>query len=94
MGKQDSYEDDGRTIADMSGIVKPNLFGEGTLEHISKKRREGRQPQEGEQNVPQLTRKERRSFIFGALGAALLIAAVFAAAFALVIFLIILVGKH
>ena len=81
MGKRD-FEDDGRTIADMSGITRPSLFG-----RIPKSReKKAPPPPEGEETprpvLPQFTAKESRALVLQSLGAALLIALLFIAAFA------------
>lgn len=72
-------DDDGRTIADMSGVSRPSMFGVRSPA--------GKKPQ-SDQKLPessdrpweeqdQLSPEERRMYIFGALRAALLIALVF-----------------
>ncbi len=80
MKKKQYDDDDGRTIADMSGVGPRNIF----LPRRPEWEESGEVPRE-----ELLQGKDRRAFIFGALGAALAIAAVFLAGLALVIFLMI-----
>lgn len=90
-GKKRVYEDDdGRTIADMSGVSRPNLF----LPRLPPRQRDSRpatQPEPLERNAPggqpELSREERRWYILGALKASLLIALVFGAGLGLVVLL-------
>ena len=81
--KKRTFEDDGRTIADMSNVERPNLFL-----FRGPHREEPAAPEapadDARQEVP-LTGEERRSFMAGALTAAALIAAVFIAAGAVAI---------
>ena len=70
MKKRDEFEDDGRTIADMSGIVP-----QPTLLPRRSKRQELRQQSGGEQ--PALTKQERRRAAVGAVRAVLVIAGVY-----------------
>ena len=82
-------DDDGRTIADMSGVSRPQLF---TARGIEVEKPMSAEPEETEDRPWEdnsLTRKERSWFIFGALKAALLIALAFIAGLGLVIWLII-----
>lgn len=86
MSKNDDFIDDGRTVADMSGIERtpliiPKIHGKKKLENENE--REG---SPWEDNG--LNRQERRAFISGTLTAALLVASIFAIAGAAVIFLI------
>ena len=79
--KKKSYEDDdGRTVADMSELERMPLF----LPRFPKRKK-----WEGESEL-QMSRSERRATVLAALGAALAIAAVFAAAAAGIIALLIL----
>ena len=87
MGRRKEYpDDDGRTIADMSDVQRQPMF----IPRIPKK---------AEENAPErkddlyLTKKEKASYIFGTLKSALLIGAVFAAAFALLIILMLVVWE-
>ena len=88
MSKKIYDDDDGRTIADMSGIERAPLV----LPHFKKKKEAPHEvPEETDDASPspeiQMSGDERRGYIFGALGAALLIGAIFVAAGALAIWL-------
>ena len=76
-------DDDGRTIADMSGVERPGMFRIRSL----KKYGTFAEKDEGPQAEP-LTREQRKSYVGGALGAAILIALVFIAAGAILIALL------
>ena len=78
-------DDDGRTVADMSGIGRQPLL----LPRFKKRGDRDPDQTEGAQqpDVP-LSKEERRSYLFGALGAALLIAAVFVVVFAVAIIIL------
>lgn len=81
MKKDDFYEeDDGRTIADMSGIERQLTF----LPHFHRKRSDFSAPDVPRANdrpwesaAGELTREERNAAIHGALKAGLLIAGVY-----------------
>ena len=73
-------DDDGRTVADMSGLERPSLLG------IRSRGREEK-PARAEQNL-QLDRSERRAMMRGAVSAGLLVAGALALGFALLILLI------
>ena len=89
-------DDDGRTIADMSGITPQRLFlpklpdgkGREGPKEPTEGSPEGDRPWEADQYAP--SKEERRWYMLGALKAALLIAAAFIAAFGLLIVLLIL----
>ena len=88
MAKKRTYQDDdGRTIADMSGIEpSPMLFPR----FPGRKKEQSRGPETPAQDrpwetAPQYTDEERRAAMGGALKAAMLLAGVFIAAGALVI---------
>ena len=87
MRKHDSFEDDGRTIADMSGVEpSPMLFHR----FPGRKKEQSRGPETPAQDrpwetAPQYTDEERRAAMGGALKAAMLLAGVFIAAGALAI---------
>lgn len=91
--KRKGYDDDdGRTVADMSGVFPQRMWmpgrppGSGTDRRAQKA---GRQEADGEE----MTGRERRWYVLGALKAALLIAAVFLVAFGLLIALLIAVWR-
>ena len=81
MKKRDEFEDDGRTIADMSGIVpQPTLLPRRSkrqepLQQSGGERQEPLQQSGGEQ--PALTKQERHWAAVGAVRAVLVIAGVY-----------------
>lgn len=77
-------DDDGRVIADMSGIERQPLV----LPRLKKRREET--SEEDPQSEVSLSKQERASYAFGALSASLLIGAVFVAAFAVAIALLLI----
>ncbi len=85
MSKKEKFEDDGRTVADMSGIERQPLI----LPRLPKKKNA---PDQNENETPWedngMNKGERRAFISGAMTAALLVGLVFAVAIGAVIFLI------
>lgn len=86
-------DDDGRTIADMSGVDHPAAFfpkipGDSD---VSKKKPESCRDDERPWEDNSLSKEERRAYILGALGAALLIAAIFIAVFGILIWLLLAV---
>ena len=74
-------DDDGRTVADMSGVERPRLL----VPRLPKREKPDRNGSASEGERQQLSKDEGRAYVFGALGAALLIGAVFAVAFFLFI---------
>ena len=86
-------EDDGRVIADMSGIETPSLFAPFSGR---KKRREGEVPKVKNDRPwedSSLNKKERFWYAMGALKAALLIGLAYLAGLAAVILLLLLLWK-
>ena len=81
--KKEAIEDDGRTIADMSGVTRRNLFGFVPRENDSAREKHFNNSSASDNST--LTRKERLWAIFGALKAVLLIGLCFAVGLALVI---------
>lgn len=81
------FEDDGRTIADMSGVDYPSLFG------LFRRRPKRGEKKEG---VPeeQLTKAQTRRYVFGAVLAGLAVAGVFILAGALFIAFLLGVWSH
>ena len=75
-------DDDGRTVADMSGLDRPSLLRPGRKREHDASGRE-----------IQMDRAERRAMVRGAVSAGLLVAGAMAAGFALLILLIQLVWK-
>ena len=87
MRKREPFEDDGRTIADMSGVERQPLL----LPNLGpiKKAREERKEKRFESSEDKETRK---AYVSGAIGATLLIGAIYLGAFALLIVIILLVA--
>ncbi len=82
---KDAFEDDGRTIADMSGVSRRNLFGFVPRDNVPVTKIKSVNTSAGESST--LTRKERIWAILGALKAVLLIGLCFAVGLAVVILL-------
>ena len=82
-GKRKEREDDGRTVADMSGLDRPSLFGH--REGSSRKKRQ--EPSDGDY-VPPLSRGDRWAFLLGTMKASLLIALAFLGGLGLCIWLL------
>ncbi len=83
-------DDDGRTIVDMSGVERPNLWGFRFPESAPSKREEPREqrPDRPWDTSNQISGRERLSLILGALGAAFLVALPFGIVFAIAIWII------
>lgn len=82
-------DDDGRTIADMSGVTRRNLFSIRLPESSAVESPDTEpQPDRPWDTSGQLSRSERRTFILGAVSAALLIGLPFAIVFAIAIYII------
>ena len=95
--RKKAYEDDdGRTIADMSGVSRqPLLLPRGLREASRKPQRQEpedaqREDRPWEKQEELLSREERRWYILGALKAALLIALAFIVGIGIVIALMVL----
>ena len=92
-------DDDGRTIADMSGVNRQPLFVPRGLRDASRKpqRQEPEDPQREERPWEKqeelLSREERRWYILGALKAALLIALAFIVGLGLAILVMVLAWR-
>ena len=91
MSRRTYDDDDGRTIADMSDVYVRTPLGYRSLDG---KRRRETEPAKEEKKAPWeesgTSKEERRSYIWGALSAALLIALAFIVGLGLVILLIVL----
>ncbi len=90
MARRKYEDDDGRTVADMSGLAPHSPLGHlrsasGRKREASDERRDTGRPWE----QSGMNRTDRRSFVWGALSAALLIALVFIAGLGLIIALIV-----
>lgn len=84
-------DDDGRTVADMSGVERPNLFGfrmPPSLQEARSGRAQEAPPSDRPWESTELSPAERRAVIWGAMGAGALIALTFILAAAAVILLI------
>lgn len=86
-------DDDGRTIADMSGISAPSLFRPRNV--LAQQEPERRKPDQKEhcrndraQEDRGMSRKERRMYVLGAMKAAMLLALAYLAGLGVVIFLL------
>ncbi len=94
--EKEVVEDDGRTVADMSGIEGHASFI-GSLAGLRGDRRKRREDADAvgvkEDKSVDMTRDEKRWFIGGALGAALLIALVFGLGLGLIILLMVIFWK-
>lgn len=99
MSKKDRFEDDGRTIADMSGIERPPLLIPN-LKGLKKKRAE--QNADAQENDPSGNdyrrfyksaedKETRKAYLGGAVGASLLIALIYLGAFALLVVILLLI---
>ena len=84
--RHDDFEDDGRTIADMSGVTRRNLFG---FDPNALRSRPDASPRQGQpvsaSEDDGLTRQQRLWAILGAMKAILLIGLCFAVGMAAVI---------
>lgn len=88
-------DDDGRRIADMSGVTRPNLWSFRSPATAPWHERERQKQVEEEKTASsqqrpqdQLSKQDRRAYILAAVGAGLAIAAVFGIVFAIAIILI------
>ena len=96
MRKRRQYDDDdGRQIADMSGVERPNLFNVRTAPKTEKSENAEESPAKPEWENPasSMPKDDRRAFIWGALSASLLIALAFLVGLGIVILLITLLPK-
>lgn len=82
-GKRKEWEDDGRTVADMSGLDRPTLFGH--KEGGSRKKQQ--EASDGDYVTP-LSRGDRWAFLLGTMKASLLIALAFLGGLGLCIWLL------
>lgn len=95
MKKRIYDDDDGRPIADMSGISRRNIIGINIPANsdIPKQNIAESNNKKPEWVSTAVNNKERRSYIMGALGAGLLIALAFIVGIGLAILIIILISK-
>ena len=89
MNKKQFDDDDGRVVADMSDIGRQPLIIP-RFDRLGKSKPEQQEPSTEDKpwENNELSGREKRSFIAGALGATILIASVFAIAGAVVILII------
>lgn len=80
-------EDDGRVIADMSAVERPNLF---SFRRIRERVRSGALPA----SQQRMSAEDRHLYILAAVRAGLLLVLVFAAGLAVVIGLFVLFGRR
>lgn len=85
-------EDDGRTIADMSGVTRPSMFGH--MPSVLRHERQTKQAETPEKEHPpweeqSLTRREQLGYVLGAMGAALCIGLIYIVVLGLIILLMV-----
>lgn len=96
MMKKNRFEDDGRTVADMSDISRRPLFG-----HLPGGKAPAHAPAQPEQETDNgrpwensaLSKADRRAVFFGTLKATLLIGSIYLVGFALIILLLCTLGR-
>lgn len=89
-------DDDGRTIADMSGVEHPSMFGHMPKQTESKQVRIPEETENSNSSRPweeefSLTKEERKWYVLGALKAAMMIGLAFAVGLGLIVFLLTLI---
>ncbi len=91
MGRKPRHyeDDDGRTIADMSGVERPNLI----MPRIPGESRPSRPKEQEPPAQPGFSREEQRMAVLGALKATLLVALPFILGLGLLILLLIWLWK-
>ena len=83
---KEPFEDDGRTVVDMSGVERPNLFQFRQIKDEPQRPADERERnRQSWESSDALSTKERLWLILGSLRAAALIVLIFGTAFALVI---------
>lgn len=92
MSKRREYDDDdGRRIADMSGVDRMPLYGVGSRRTSKQKEEDPSASQPApEKAQPMMPKSDRRAFVWGALSAALLIGLAFIVGLGLVVLLFVL----
>ena len=92
MSKKKTYDDDdGRTIADMSGVSRQSLFIPNFKSKTEKE--SGQENEEKPWENTSMTKKEGLAFAFGAMSAAALISIIFIIGALIVILLLYFFGK-
>lgn len=90
--KRKEYEDDdGRTIADMSGVSRPSLLGQLPYRTRIRKPTDGAYPPEHTLQEDDMSHKARMWYMLGALKAALLIALAFIVGLGLLVLILLLI---
>ena len=90
--KPREYEDDdGRTIADMSGVSRPSLLGHLPKGTGGRKNPDGFHPSQSSLPQEEVSPKARMWYMLGALKAALLIALAFIVGLGLLVLLMLLI---
>ena len=85
MRKREPFEDDGRTIADMSGIApQPTILP---------RRKPRKEPETNSGEALELTRKEKRWAVLGAMKAVLLIAGAYLLGLGILLGILFLIWK-
>ena len=88
-------DDDGRTVADMSGVDRQSVMS-GLFVGLRFSGGSGKKQRETGADSPEqqvtLKKKERKGYIFGAMSAALVIGLIILAVFALAIVIILWIG--
>lgn len=84
------FEDDGRTIADMSGVDRPSLLGSWFGIRLNK----GKKGEKNDDGSEPLTKKQNRMYMSATLLAALAIGGVFIAAGAIAIAVMLALWAH
>ena len=85
MKKDDKFEDDGRVVADMSGIERPR-----SIFDIFPRKPQNLKPKEQGESTP-ISKEERKAYTTAAILAALTIAGVFAVGLGLVVLILCLI---
>ena len=84
--KEDKFEDDGRVVADMSGIERPRSFFD-----LFPRKPKSERKAESSENAPPIGKEERKAYTTAAVLAALTIAGIFAVGLGLVVLILCLI---
>ena len=85
MTNKNEFKDDNRVIADMSMIEKPSFMGTLFGRRFDKKEKPAK--------AQEFSKEDRKAYVFGAMGASLVLVLIYAVIFAAAIGLIILLFK-
>ncbi len=83
-------QDDGRVIADMSAIERPRMLLPGRRKRSSETEDDAGKSNHQAAPSEEMSKEDRRAYLFGAMGAALVIGLIFLAAAGVAILLMIL----